>query len=139
MALPKMIVEADRDLVKSYIILPVMLTKFERDLLVINDFVKSPGPYAEMIEHAMDEVTKDLTGIRKGFRERGIKVYEERQMSDGVHAEYMCRGYHDKMHLRWELIKAEIFVSMRRHLGLDVSKYDDHGDFRSNYGDPSYS
>ncbi|MEC0092906.1 hypothetical protein [Paenibacillus macquariensis] len=137
MALPKMIVDADLELIKFYIILPLILTTFERDHKIIKDFdiLKTPDPYLEVIERAMDSVTKDLAVIRKGFKDRGIKVYDEHQMSNGVHAEYLCRGYHGKMHLQWGLIKAEVFVLMRKHLGLDVSKYKDNGDMRSNFGE----
>ncbi|OAB28451.1 hypothetical protein PMSD_22260, partial [Paenibacillus macquariensis subsp. defensor] len=136
MTLPKMIVDADLDLIKFYIILPLILTTFERDQGIIKDFsiLKTPDPYLEVIERAMDSVTKDLVVIRKGFKDRGIKVYDEHQMTNGVHAEYMCRGYHGKMHLQWGLIKAEVFVLMRKHLGLDVTKYIPNPDMRSNFG-----
>ncbi|OAB39798.1 hypothetical protein PMSD_03110, partial [Paenibacillus macquariensis subsp. defensor] len=136
MTLPKMIVDADLELIKSYIVLPLILTTFERDMRIIKDFdiLKTPDPYLEVIERAMDSVTKDLTQIRKGFKDRGIKVYDEHQMTDGVHADYMCRGYHGKMHLQWGLIKAEVFVLMRKHLGLDVTKYKANPDMRSNFG-----
>ena len=121
----------------SYNTLPLILTTFERDQGIIKDFdiLKTPDPYLEVIERAMDSVTKDLAVIRKGFKDRGIKVYDEHQMTNGVHAEYMCRGYHGKMHLQWGLIKAEVYVLMRKHLGLDVTKYIPNPDMRSNFGE----
>lgn len=116
---------ADTILVKRYLILPMVLTAFDRDKNHIehSGFFKTPKLYTDLIDKAMDETTKELTSVRRAFRDRGIKVYDEIRTTTGVTAKYMCRGYHGEISLRWAFITAEATVLMRMFLGLDVSHY----------------
>lgn len=119
------IAETDRILVKRYLVTQMVLTAFDRDKGNIQNsgFFKTPSLYTDIIDKAMDEAIKELTSVRKAFRNRGIKVYEERKTSLGVEAKYMCRGYHEPMEMRWAFITAEATILMRLFLGLDISRY----------------
>lgn len=119
------ITTTDEILVKRYILLPLIMTAFERDLHIIKDsgLFKSPDIYVEILEAALKTVTEDLSSVRLAFSKRGIKVYEENRFKDGIRAEYLCRGYHGNMLLSWSLIGAEGSVLMRKYLGLDISTY----------------
>ncbi|MGN7359441.1 hypothetical protein ACTHPF_20630 [Paenibacillus sp. SAF-054] len=119
------ITTADEILVKRYILLPLILTAYERDLHIITDsgLFKSPDIYAELIEIGLKAVTEDLSSVRLAFSKRGIKVYEETHLKDGIRAEFLCRGYHGNMFLSWSLIGAEGAVLMRKYLGLDISRF----------------
>lgn len=119
------ITDADRALIKSHIILPRVLTAFERDIALINATLKTPGPYADLIAEAQRKLTADIYEIRKGFRQRGIKVYEELTDSDGVVARYKCRGYEAEMRIRWTMMAADASVVMRKYLGLNTDNYVD--------------
>lgn len=120
------ITTTDEILVKRYILLPLIMTAYERDLHIITDsgLFKSPDLYAEILEIGLKAVTEDLSGVRKAFAKRGIKVYDEHRLKDGVQAEYMCRGYHSKMFLSWSLITSEAAVLMRKYLGIDTSRFE---------------
>ncbi|KLU55486.1 hypothetical protein EL84_25940 [Paenibacillus sp. VT-400] len=113
------ITSEDHTLLKSHIILPRVLTAFERDIALINATLKTPGPYVDVIAEAQRKLTADLYEVRKGFRTRGIKVYEEVTDSDGVTARYKCRGYESQMRIRWAFMSAEAGVLMRKYLGVN--------------------
>lgn len=87
------ITSEDHTLIKSHIILPRVLSAFERDIALINATLTTPGPYVDVIAEAQRKLTADLYEIRKGFRKRSIKVYKEVADNDGVTACYKCRGY----------------------------------------------
>ncbi|MFW5434377.1 hypothetical protein [Paenibacillus apiarius] len=109
------------ELIKSYVLLPMILSVFERDSNVIKESVKTPGPYTEMITRAMDCTTKVLSEVRREFRKRGIKVYEVTRDDTGVRAEFVCRGYTGNFRMLWALITAEVGVRMRAYMGLSMS------------------
>lgn len=119
---PRIINDEDRALVKQYIIFPLVLTAFERDSAIISSAVKTPEPYVERITLAMDSLTHDITDIKRQFRDRGIKVYEQTRDADGVYAKFQCRGYHGNMTLRWSFINPEAAILMRKYLGVDTSE-----------------
>ncbi|MCM3175923.1 hypothetical protein [Paenibacillus sp. MER 99-2] len=114
------ITDEDRALVKSHIILPRVLTAFERDAALINTTLKTPAPYTDLITEAQRKITADIYEIRKAFRTRGIKVYEELSDIDGVTARYKCRGYESEMRLRWSMMGADASLVMRKYLGLNT-------------------
>ncbi|SDM13841.1 hypothetical protein SAMN05428961_11023 [Paenibacillus sp. OK060] len=114
------ITSEDHTLIKSHIILPRVLTAFERDIALINATLKTPGPYVDVIAEAQRKITADIYEIRKCFRQRGIKVYEEVSDNDGVTARYKCRGYESQMRIRWTMMAADANVVMRKYLGLNT-------------------
>ncbi|MEC0370064.1 hypothetical protein [Paenibacillus chibensis] len=118
--MPPGITEEDHALIKPYILLPIVLSAFERDISVINAAVKTPEPYAEIITAAMDRVTYDLTELRREFKQRGIKVLDMQRTERGYEAQYLCRGYQRKFALLDGLVRAEGGILMRKYLGLDT-------------------
>ncbi|WP_339260150.1 hypothetical protein MKZ12_09815 [Paenibacillus sp. FSL R5-0713] len=114
----------DHTLIKSHIILPRVLSAFERDIALINATLKTPGPYVDVITEAQRKLTADLYEVRKQFRTRGIKVYEELTDNDGVTARYKCRGYQAEKRIRWAFMAAEAGVLMRKYLGVSTDKYE---------------
>lgn len=110
--------------IKESIILPLILTIFDRDMKLIGAAVKTPGPYIDAMQRAMDRVTADIAEIRREFRQRGIKVYSEALTADHLGAEYKCRGYHGTITLLMNTLKSEVELRMRLYLGEDVTKYE---------------
>lgn len=121
---PAQITDEDRTLVKYYIILPMILTAFERDTSIMNNLLKTPDPYIERVHLAMNSLTLDITTIKRKLRDLGIKVYETIRELNGVYTRFLCRGYHGHMTLRWTFIKPEAAILMRKYLGLDVSRFE---------------
>ncbi|MFC3750183.1 hypothetical protein [Paenibacillus sp. GCM10012306] len=113
----------DNHLVKSYLLLPLILSAFERDAGIISAQLRTPSPYLEVLDTAASAATADLRDIRTEMRMRGIKVYEQHKLPHGLEAKFICRGYHERMLLLNELIAAQAGIHMRRYLGLDISAF----------------
>lgn len=105
-------------LIKSYVILPMVLTIFERDKSAIEYAVRNPGPYTEAITQAMDRATVVLSEIRREFRKRGIKVYDVARDGNGYCAKYVCRGYEGEIRMLLALVQTEVNERMRAYLGV---------------------
>jgi len=115
----------DMQLVKMYLLLPLVLSAFERDKKIIEQNIKTPGPYINFIDTAMDLVTIDLKEVRRKFRLLGLKVYEETRTELGIDAHYLCRGYHHDYKMLWSFIAAECSVLMEKYMGADIKRYYD--------------
>ncbi len=113
----------DMSYVKLYLLLPLVLSAFERDKELAGYTFRTPEPYVRMIDTAQRKVEADLKEVRKKFRELGIKVYEENLTFTGLDAKYLCRGYHYDFRMLSSLIAAESQVLMEKYLGLDIFKY----------------
>ncbi|MNP55888.1 hypothetical protein D3C76_1505670 [compost metagenome] len=101
----------------------MILSAFERDKKLAEQTFKTPRPYLTLIGNAIKRVEDDHREVRRMFRLHGLKVYEERRTESGIHARYLCRGYHHEITLLWPLVKAESSVLMEKYLGLDIFKY----------------
>lgn len=113
----------DSAYVKMYILLPMILTAFERDKKVAESSFKTPRPYVSLIDSAIKKVETDLREVRRKFRILGIKVYEEKRTESGIEARYLCRGYHYDFNMLWSFIVAESSVLMEKYLGIDIFMY----------------
>lgn len=112
-------------MIKEFILLPLLMTAFERDLKRISAAVKTPGPYAELLQRVLDRITVDLAQIRRQFRIRGIKVYDPERTAAGIRAEFKCRGYLSEYGILNNVLKAEAEIYMKNYL---------HGESGSNSG-----
>lgn len=115
----------DMVLVKKFMVYPRVLSAFERDKQIIEAQMDVPQPYLRVIDAAMDLVTQDIKELKKGFRERGIKVYDE--LDDGyvLTAKYMCRGFHADLPVTTDLMNSDVRIKMEHYMSLDVSVYND--------------
>ncbi|WP_045245291.1 hypothetical protein [Paenibacillus polymyxa] len=114
----------DHALVRTYLLLPMVLTAFERDKRILSESagLRTPGPYVEVVERAMNAVSAELKDIRASMRKRGVKVYEQTRDSVQVVALYQCRGYHGRFMMLNSFVAAEAGLLMRKYLGLDTRK-----------------
>lgn len=67
----------DRLYVKKYILLLLVISAYERDCRHIEANLKTPGPYVDTIKLAIDRAWGDMKEIKKYFRTKGLKVYEQ--------------------------------------------------------------
>lgn len=123
----------DTSYIKLYLLLPLILSAFERDKKVAASAFKTPSPYIELINESIGRVEVDLKDIRIKMRTNGLKVYEERLTPKGIEAKYLCRGYHHEFSMLSSFMAAESSVLMEKYLGIDtVSKYLERRDPRPN-------
>ncbi|TVY08506.1 hypothetical protein [Paenibacillus cremeus] len=110
-------------MLKEYVLLPYVLTAFDRDAKQITAAVKTPGPYADTIQRAMDAITSDIVQLRSYFRASGIRVLDMKRTADGIQAKYVYRSHHSEFMMLTNLIRVEAELLMRRYLGEDVTRY----------------
>ncbi|WP_405082568.1 hypothetical protein ACI48J_09360 [Paenibacillus chitinolyticus] len=106
----------DSMLVKRYVLLPVLLDVLEKNIALLESSGKLPEPLIGHLRLIQDRVTADMAFLRKQFRRRGIRIYEERRTTDGLNVAYICRGYHHRFSLLWRLIRAEIVTALEVYL-----------------------
>lgn len=109
--------EEEMDQVKRYVLLGVTLRILDHDIrAVAASGMKLPRLYESMLRGVQDRVLLEMAAIRRQFRRRGIKIYEERRESDGLSAQYICRGYHHRFFMLWTFVKAESERLLRSYL-----------------------
>lgn len=112
----------EAEFVKEYLLLPLMLDVLERDRTAMGRAgLKMPEVYDVLVRLLQEAITADLAQARKGMREHGMKVYEERRTSLGLEARYLCRGYHYEFSMLWGLVKAEMLRRFCAYLGIDIA------------------
>ncbi|MFD2611900.1 hypothetical protein [Paenibacillus gansuensis] len=110
-------------MVKEFLLLPMVLTVFERDTKIIASHVKTKAPYEQALQLAMDRVTANLAELKREFRQRGIKVFDSERTASGVHCKYLCRGYENQFDMMWLYIRAEVELRMKHYLGAHLKAY----------------
>lgn len=105
---PPIQTEAELELVKRYVLLGIVMRILDHDIRAIGaSRMKLPRFYESLLRGMQDRVLLDMANIRRQFREWGIRVYEEKRERDGLHAQYVCRGYHHQFFMLWGFVKAE--------------------------------
>lgn len=113
--------EEDLQLVKEYILLPILLDVLERDMTVIGEVKLKLGfIYEKTLRQAQDRIIADVSMLRRNLREQGIKVYELKRTNLSVEARYLCRGYHHDFSMLWGLVKAELYKYLSVYLHIDL-------------------
>lgn len=114
--------------IKEFVLLPMVMTAFDRDMKLVASVVKTPGPYTDAFQRILDAITAELSQIRKDLGRAGIKVYDPVRTKDGgVEAGYKCRGYEGKFAMIAETFRVEAELYMRRFLGENMAKYGKQG------------
>lgn len=112
--------EEDLQLVKNYVLLPILLDTLERDIKIIRtEKLNMYVIYEKSLRQAQDQIIADMMLLRKNLRKRGIKVYEQKQTNLFIEARYLCRGYHHKFSMLWGLVKAEQHKYLNIYLHID--------------------
>lgn len=115
----EMISKTDEILIKRYLMLPLILSAFERDkkIILAAENLTMVEIYGIIIDRAINEATQELLSVKRAFVKRGIKVTEEHRYKDGVHADYLCRGYQGNILLEWSVLTPIVVGQMREFLG----------------------
>ena len=109
--------EEDVLLVKKHILLVTLLDVLDRDTARLSGALAG-GIVSAHVQHYLrslqDKVGLELVKIRKGMRQRGIKVTETSRTAKGIEARYLCRGYQHQFTMLWSLVKAELIAVLLR-------------------------
>lgn len=90
--------EEERSLIEKFVMYPILLTVFNRDLQIINGSpFKLRQPYVALIEQIMNQISKDLYDVRVELRKRRIKVMDGKREGDITEYEIFIRGYREIM------------------------------------------
>ncbi|WP_172194292.1 hypothetical protein [Saccharibacillus qingshengii] len=108
-------------LIKSYLLLTHILKVFDNDAKKLeSDAPMQASPlYTEMIRSASKCAAVLLSGIRREFKKRHIRICEIKHTDGGVDADYLCRGLHGAMHIDREPFRKEADLRMRAYMGLE--------------------
>ncbi|REK77524.1 hypothetical protein [Paenibacillus paeoniae] len=116
-AAPPIQTEDELALVKRCVLLGIVTRVLDHDIRVVDSSgMKLPRFYESLLRGIQDRVLLDLADLRRGFRSRGIKIYEEKQEKDGLLAKYVCRGYHHEFYMLWGFVKAESERMLKQYL-----------------------
>jgi predicted HTH domain antitoxin len=109
-------------LVKMGIILPVMLDVLQRDMNRINQVeLKLNVLFIISLSKVQDNVHAELMGLKEELRRRGIKIYEEIRVTEGLQARFKCRGYDHNLLLRWDKVRAEVLKKSSEYWGIELT------------------
>lgn len=116
--------DQELQLIKNYIILPLVMNVFERDKNRIKDqqLFKTYKPYVDKLEMVMDEISKDLARVRTELRKKGIKVYDGEKVEKELKYEYLCRGYMGTFSILLLTLRSDIEIVMSHYLGVYESE-----------------
>ncbi|MBN3554916.1 hypothetical protein JYA63_11605 [Fictibacillus nanhaiensis] len=90
--------EEERSLIEKFVMYPILLTVFNRDLQIINGSpFKLKQPYRALVEQIMNQISKDLYDVRIELRKRRIKVMDAQREDDVTEYEIFIRGYREIM------------------------------------------
>lgn len=116
-AAPPIQTEDELALVKRCVLLGIVMRVLDHDIRVVDSSgMKLPRFYESLLRGIQDRVLLDLADLRRQFRSRGIKIYEEKQEKDGLLARYVCRGYHHEFYMLWGFLKAESERILKQYL-----------------------
>jgi hypothetical protein len=109
--------DEEQQLLHNYILLPLTLRVFQRDMKVIAESpLKTKEPYLKLMDAVIQRVESDLIQVRKGLRAAGVKIYEERKTEDGISVKYSYKGYHHEGEYLWRILGFEVETVMERYL-----------------------
>ncbi|TDG00166.1 hypothetical protein [Paenibacillus piri] len=117
-----MLTPEELQFVKMGIILPVMLDVLQRDMNRIKQVkLKLNVLYTLSLGKAQDGVHAELMELKAELRKRGIRIYEEARVAEGIQARFKCRGYDHKLLLQWEKVRTEILKKGSQYWGITLT------------------
>lgn len=124
MNIPPYITADELITIKKLFLLGKLLDVFERDKQrIAQSGIKTPAPYTDMIDRAMDAVTSEIKTVRQRMRSAGIKTHSETRDPDGFSFKYVCRGYAGEFRLLNSYLASSVEIEKRRFLGEDITRY----------------
>lgn len=114
--------DEDHRLIKGLVVRTLLLDVLERDIRTLDTLMlKMPEVYILSLTRIQNNVLKEMLGLRKQMRIRGVKVLEENREADGIETLYMCRGIGNGSicYGRSHAMKSK---ELSRHLQMDLAQ-----------------
>ncbi|AWB45150.1 hypothetical protein DCC85_13555 [Paenibacillus sp. CAA11] len=114
--------EEDLQLIKEYILFPVLLDMLERDMEELS-FYNHKTIYNHLLHYLKDIealVHLKLQSNRRTMRNRRITILQEEFTTLGIRVDYKVRGYIHHFEMLRSLVKAEL-MSILRNLRRQLS------------------
>lgn len=109
--------EKEMSLIKHLLLLPLILTVTERDLLLLKQSnLKLKPAYIAFYQTMADDIHMELVHVRRSIKEAGIRVYHIEQHHSGIRCDYDYRGYHGEFGMLRSYVKAEIGAALTKYL-----------------------
>jgi hypothetical protein len=111
-------VETDEDLqlVKGYVLLPVLLDMLNRDINKLQVF--ADGVIFNHVIFYLREVEEliftEIPSLKKRLKQRGIQIISVDTHAAGIDVQYKVRGYLHKFSMLRSLVKAELMTAMMK-------------------------
>lgn len=112
----------DIELVKAITLLPYTLDIIEKNIekMTVADLKMRPL-FVGHFENIQDKITKDIYHVRKGMREKGIKILEESKHKNHLEVDFLCRGYTHNISLLWSKVRNDVEVLLAKYLNVDLN------------------
>jgi len=121
--IPPMQTTDEPDLVKSYVLLPILMDVLERDIATLAIVsLKLPIVYITCLQRAQNAILAELTTLRGQLRNKGIKVYQQERTKQALEVRYLCRGYHHQFTMLWTVVKPEIERKLSEFMQVDLTQ-----------------
>lgn len=114
--------DEDHRLIKGMVVRTLLLDVLERDIRTLDTLLKMPEVYILSLTRIQNEVLKEMLGLRKQMRTRGVKVLEETRGKNGIETVYLCRGYMRRFYMLWTFARNEVKKELSRHLQMDLTQ-----------------
>lgn len=114
--------EEEQQMVKFYLVMEIMMTAIDREILKFeasNDF-KLSRIFILKLRIIQRDTEHLMNDIRKQFRLRGIKIFEQFTCSKYIEAKYLCRGYQHGMTLQKDIVRSEIELQVAHDFGINL-------------------
>ena len=117
-----LLTKEEYELVKDYLLLPIIFDVLERDIKKLDMMkLKMSEIYVRLLRGIQDKILLNMLNDRTLLKERGIKVYEQRRTELGIEAFYLCRGYPHAISMLWGFVRAEVQVRLCEYLGINYT------------------
>ncbi|MNI46132.1 hypothetical protein D3C73_1005810 [compost metagenome] len=108
--------EEDLQIVKNYVLLPVLLDMLSRDIDRLKAY--ADGVIFNHLIFYLREIEglifTELQNLRKRLKQRGIIIISVDTKAAGIDVEYKIRGYLQKFKMLRSLVKAELMTTMMK-------------------------
>lgn len=118
-------VETEEELqwVVGCMLLPIVLDVLERDISALDTLnLKMSVVYIRSLRRVQDQASEEMADLRGKLRNRGIRVYDQRRTKEQVEADFVCRGYHRKCSMPWDVVKAEVKRKLGAFMAIDLAE-----------------
>ncbi|MBP1995653.1 hypothetical protein [Paenibacillus eucommiae] len=114
--LPAQLSKEEMNLVRDYILLPVMLSVVENKSREIEmSSLAFKMLYSASSRVLASIIGKDLRKVEKALQERSIQVFEEMKDENMLQYRYICRGHEEPLIMARDYMKSEISVRIGRY------------------------